>query len=655
MNRTRNLAVYAAIALAALSFLWLGLAVGRLWRAAAAVREDVRRLESLASGPSQDADAREAIRLVYAVHADLTALERAARPFLWLAPYAGWVPRYGPDVEAAPALLGIALDLSSAAQEIATPLLPLLGEDGPQVPVGEVLSVLDTLRPQLVEGLSAVRRAQVSRQDIVVDPLTRRVRGWVARLDKALPVVEQGIVSALVAPKVLGAGRERTYLVLVQNEDELRATGGFISGVARVSVADGALSSVSFEDSYAVDDFARQYPDPPEPLLEYMLSELWLFRDSNWSPDFPTSARAAVDLYSISRDGAIDGVLALDQRAIQMLVGALGPLQVPGVAEPVTGENVVRVAREAWKPDPEASGDWWTRRKDIMGAVLDAAAQRLGQGVSRGDLVALGNTILHALNERHVLLYVADRQIQDQLAEAGWDGAVLESPGDYLYVVDTNMGFNKANALVEEEIEYEVDLSDLDQPRGALTVRHHHTLQRPVDRCVHEPRYDETYEQLMERCYWDYLRVLVPAGSELLSATSHTIPGEELLSGRTSAGEVVRHATDLGPDAVATLLLVRPGETLETRFEYALPSDVLQELDGAVVYELLVQKQPGTDSTPLRVRVSLPDGVTMQASDPHPDSISDSVLEYALALATDQRMGLTLVPEAGQAVWSPSN
>jgi hypothetical protein len=448
--------------------------------------------------------------------------------------------------------------------------------------------------------------------------------------------MERAVVGALVLPEALGSGAARTYLVLVQNEDELRATGGFISGVARVTVTNGRLGVMSFEDSYAIDDFSRPYPDPPEPLLEYMLSELWVFRDSNWSPDFPTSARAAIELYAISRTGDVDGVIALDQRAIQALVDAIGPLDVEGAPKPVTGKNVIALARQAWNPGEDTTGDWWRHRKDFMGVTLNAAARRLEQGMTQDDLLKLGRAVVQALDERHLLVLLEDEETSTWLSEVGWDGAMRAAEGDYLYVVDTNMGFNKVNALVQEHLDYAVDLSDPDHPRAVLRVRHQHMLDRLDAVCEHRPRYGETYEDMMERCYWDYLRVYTAPGSQLTNATPHEVPGDALLSGRPSPAEVRVGPHEQGRNVFATLFLLRPRETLETRFEYALPQQALHRTKEGVEYTLLAQKQPGTRALPLDVRLLLPEGAALVYSDPQPVEASASELRYALSLLTDQ-------------------
>ena len=646
--RVGRLIALASLALLVGGGVWMGLALGRLWTAASALQADLVALESLAAGGPQALNVEQAVVLLHTTGADLEALETAARPFLWLAPHLGWLPRYGPDIQAAPVLLDIALDLTAAGEGVMEPLAPLLdrvagrGASGETSLLEEVTATLAAARPQLIVAQSAVQQARAARKGLEVDGLTPRVRGWVERLDRYLPLLEQGVKGALLLPELLGAEGPRTYLVLVQNEDELRPTGGFISGVARVTVEKGDLSGLQFEDSYAVDDLSRPYPEPPAPLRQYMLADLWLFRDSNWSPDFPTSARTAIALYAIGRDVEADGVVALDQEAIRLLVSALEPLQVEGYAEPVTGENVIQMARRAWEPGEKVASDWWAHRKDFMAALLDTAVRRAEDGLDQGMLLRLARAAPLALRQKRLLLYLEDEEAAALVAEMGWDGALIHSPGDYLMVVDTNMGFNKVNALVEESLEYVVDLADLAHPRATLTVRHRHPLEHAQTPCRQEPRYDATYEQMMERCYWDYLRVYVPAGTSLLEATPHPVSGLELMSGQASPGEVTVGPAEHGHDVFATFLLLHPGENLETRFEYALPEGVLQGREGGFEYVLVAQKQPGTRAIPLRVLILLPSGAEVEASEPEPISMTGVELEYALTLETDQALKVTL-------------
>jgi hypothetical protein len=448
-----------------------------------------------------------------------------------------------------------------------------------------------------------------------------------------------GLKAATVAPEILGADGPRTYLILALNEDELRAGGGFISGVGEVRVEAGQIVTMTFQDSYAVDDFSQPYPASPEPMRRYMGIDIWVFRDSNWSPDFPTAARQAIALYRPGYSISIDGVIAMDQEAVRRLVDTIGPLEIEGTEELVTGETVIAYMRQSWAPEEGEKLDleWWKQRKAFMGAL----AQAIWAQVKSGDIdwATLAQTSLHLLEEKHVLIYLEHPEAAALLAEQGWDGALRPTAGDYLMVVDTNMGYNKANARVHEEIVYEVDLRP-SPPQATLTLIYTHTSTASYP-CIPETRYDPTYEQMMDRCYWDYVRIYVPLGSQLLEATRVPVPGEALFSGEAEPGQVSAQTAEEGPwTTFAVLGLLSPSETQTRSFTWTLPADVVQWDVSEGTYLVRVQKQPGTWSYPLTVRVRLPEESEFLSAEPQLSASESDWVVYQLKLNHDQRFML---------------
>jgi hypothetical protein len=624
---------------------WAGITLMRLSTALSRTQNDLAALESLAQQDPGRISPEQAIALLEVTRSDLHSLRSAAQPFLWLAPHLGWLPRYGPEVQAAPVLLNAVIDVADAGSRILSPLAPLL-EDSQAGPDRDelrtrTLVTLQAAQPDLQRALVSVEKAQEAGQELSTRTHSPALK-WIVRWNRYAPALKAGLQAALLLPDLLGAEAPQTYLLLVQNEDELRATGGFISGVARLTIHQANVQELHFEDSYAIADYSQPYPAPPEPLSEFMMSEIWLFRDSNWDPDLSTTARTAISLYEISHPANIHGVIAVDQQAIRLLVDALAPLQVEGQPEPLTGENVIQVARQAWAPGTEVDGSWWQHRKDVMALVLDAAVERLQNNLDGATIVGIMRAARQAGAEKHLMLYLDDERAAELLAELGWDGAVRPSETDYVLVVDSNIGFNKVNALVQQEIAYTIDLNQIDRPQATLTIRYTHPSPRQETNCRHEPRYDATYEQMMERCYWDYIRVYVPPGAQLVDATPYSISGQELLSGKPNPAQVIVGPPQHGHQVLATLLLVRPGETREMRFVYSLPQDILQIHKDRIAYTLVIPKQPGTRAIPVQARVLLPPRTGILTSAPEPTLVTERELRYELGLKTDQTIQLTL-------------
>lgn len=463
----------------------------------------------------------------------------------------------------------------------------------------------------------------------------------VLRLDKYLHLLDTGVQGLLVAPYLLGADSPRTYLLLAQNENELRATGGFISSVALLRVTDGKIEDLDFRDSYAVDDLSKPHPSPPQALETYMLSQLWLFRDANWYPDFSATAQVARELYELDQGVSVDGVVAADMVAMESLVEVLGPIQLEGYDQEVSGANVIDLMREYWaSPSGEGqTGDWWSHRKDFMGDLLDAMMTRLQTDTGSLDLAGLLSVVRRGLEEKHVLIHVTDPVVSQMLADNGWDGAVQGGVGDFLMVVDTNMGFNKVNPNVENAVEYVVVLDDDGGPSARLSVTYHNTSGSDAEDCVQEAVYPPTYEEMMEGCYWDYLRVYVPEEAQLVQGPDLTLP-EGSLWAQESGRAGTPLPTEVGPveagrNVFASFFVVAPSERREMVYRYELAESVLETRGSTTAYTLLVQKQPGTLAVPVRVEVELPPGSVVVSTSPEAALLTGARVTFETDLRTD--------------------
>jgi hypothetical protein len=589
---------------------WAGYRAVRLWGHVASLRATLPRLEALAKGeglgdlqPAQFAALKDEFATLAA---DVTAIEAEVAPVLPLTRLFGWVPKYGADIRAAPALLDMASGVVKAGAVALDGVEPLIAA-WKEPPAESSASLLERIVPALIEAEPQLAEATVHLGEVMAAratlggaSLSPQVQGLVQRLDDYLPLLKVGVQGARIAPKLLGAEGPRTYLVIAQNNHELRATGGFISGVGLLRLDQGRIVELSFQDSYGVDDYGKLHPPPPDALLKYMKAEILVLRDANWWADFPTSAQVLASIYAIDQGIVVDGVIAADLTAVRWMVKALEPLQLEGIDQPVTGDNVLDFMQLAWGAPQDAPAlaegaqsdrnqwrQWLRHRKDFMGLLLGAMRGKLegGQDVELGRVLS---TVKSALDEKHVLIHVDDVATADLLTEAGWTGALRPGDGDFLMVVDTNMGFNKVNARIEQATTYEVLLDEAGAPVAKLTLHYHHTASIKLDECVHEAYYGTSYDDMMNRCYWDYVRVYVPGESQLLE-TSGLDPG----SAESLPGEA-------GTRVLAGFFVMKPGEEHEISFRYRLPPGVV----GDAAYRLRVQKQPGVNALPLRVVVS---------------------------------------------------
>ena len=640
--------------------LWGGL---KAWRVAGAARSLLaaqEQAQALAAGGLAGLDPDAAEALLLQARADIVTLRDELAFSRPLAPHLGWVPRLGPTLVASPYLLDMADAGSEAAVLAAGSLKPALatvqGGDFGMDNLGEVLPVLAAAGPALAQAGAALDRAAAARAGLAAampaEELPWRVRQLLALADEWLPVGRDGLRLAPQLPSLLGADGPKRYLIMAQNEDELRATGGFVTGAGLVTVENGRITALEFRDSSNIDNFAAQpYDFPPQPLYDYMNLELLAFRDANFWADFPTSAQKAMDLYAYGLGvPPLDGAIAIDQEFLRLLVDATGPVPIPGSDRSINANNLLQVLRQARNiQEGQQVGEWVADRKAFLGGFAAAIRARIESDFGSIDPVKLARNVVGAVETRHLSIYMRDPDVSAALADMGWDGRLPSAPpGDFLMAVDTNMGYNKVNVYIERTLGYAVQLGP--EPRGTLTILYTHSGPAVPEECyqgvTEEFELALPYEALTDKCYWNYLRVYVPSGSVLQAASHHTVPGQTLFNGRTWDGDAQTVAEQPGLTTFANFMLLPRASAETAMFEYGLPEGVVSAADvsaadgsaadGSQVYRLRVFKQPGTRPELLRVTVGLPAGATfVDASLPAQLDGGQVVIDTTLATNLD--------------------
>ena len=648
----------AVLALAILILLWAGITGVRVFILARAVYDDVNQFRGLGltEDPSVEAMQTAAPRLT-TLREDFHELHRAVSPFLWLGPVLSWIPEYGGDIAEARDLMVLGDSMLTAADttyQAVSPMLDLLTtrsdtEEG--FDTARLLQILDEAQPRLLEAQQQVNDAVEARARIDVDRLSPLAREAMTNyVDKALPWMQDGIVIANELPRLMGASDEgpKTYLLLAQNEDELRPTGGFITAAGTLLLKDGQIANLTFENSSELDNWTKAYPVAPWQLHQYMNSPVLVLRDTNWFSDFPTAALYAESLYAYQNDHSVDGVIALDQHVLVELLRATGPVNVDGSDEPITSDNVVAYMR-AQKVPPGGSSNpdavAWDS-KAFINKLTSALLNRILEGGADWEVLAV--MLVRALDEHHILIQIDNPALTPILVRRGWDGAVRPDTGDFLMVVDTNVGFNKTNAVVETSIRYDVDLSIQGAAMASLSVTHRNNAVplkcQPLGVIdywtIEDPKYFES-DYPIDRCYYTYLRVYRVPGAELMDANPQSIPAEWMPRQQPVPPQVdvIKEEGIVGVDGYGLLKVVPGGESIQTDMRFTLPADVVTPPSGqgGWSYKLLVQKQPGTLAIPFTLTVRLPKGASI-LSMPTDAAFADGVVTLSSTLRLDQEL-----------------
>ena len=388
----------------------------------------------------------------------------------------------------------------------------------------------------LAQVESAALRDLVSRQELDGDS-SQSVLGFgnvtslsaqsIRRVDD---VLERAVESTRFMNGALGYNGPRNYLLLAQNQQEIRATGGFIGAAIRVTIDQGELTNVDFKDSTTVDLLPPAYPNnplPPEPLYWYLWTSRLLFRDANWSPNFPTAVASVADVYRLGLESQVDGVLTGNKALLVDLVALLKDIRVPDLPDPLTRAEA-QAYTDGLLPYQCSERHSSVRGKrcfdeDAFFAIKDRLTSAMSTQV-RSDLIKL---ITDELSRGNVLAHIFDPIEGSLLWDFGWNGAIPPVDHDYLSVVDSSLPGHTAEG-VRRQWEYQVQLREGEAAEARLRLHYNHTGE------FQEGGVCRQSEPASYNCFWNYFRVYISKEAFNIVAPPVPLgPGSENLFGAT--------------------------------------------------------------------------------------------------------------------------
>lgn len=381
-------------------------------------------------------------------------------------------------------------------------------------------------------------------------------------------------------PTIFGAKKEKTYLLLFQNDKERRATGGFLTAFAVFKMRNGKITIDRSDDIYALDATINDRPKVPPEILTYHkgVSTFWI-RDSNLSPDLVKSVEIFNNLYK--KSGArvnYDGIIFLDSKILVDMLTIFGDTQANGVnfsAEINKNCNCPQVLWKLFNIVGEEVGYQKENRKGILGSLMyELFYKAIGFSPSKywGTLVQM---MFRNLEEKHILLYFTDSEIQQSIEKLNFAGRIREYNGDFLHVNNVNFAGAKSNLFVTETITSHTT-GDGGELKREVTVEYKNPA--PASNC------NRNQERILclNAILRNWVRVYVPAGSKLVEFKGSTKP--------------VKTYDELGKTVFEGFLEVPTEGLAKIVVSYTLPEKIQSQN-----YKLYVQKQPGVISQKLKV------------------------------------------------------
>ncbi|MGD0170770.1 MAG: DUF4012 domain-containing protein [Halobacteriota archaeon] len=382
------------------------------------------------------------------------------------------------------------------------------------------------------------------------------------------------VVLALFFPafdvlSLAGFVNDKTYLLVLQDNTEIRPTGGLMACIGLLTVHDGNVKDLHFY--YANTSWTGDVVkiDSPRSLTQFFKVDRARLYDSNVQYDFASFAPTMLSNVNQLSGQKADGIIAVDFTALEAIMRITGPISASG--DVITSRNVVDLTHYySGLSDSD---------KAPLTNLLSSLALKIVQIVRGASLpvkLDLLNTVQQLSAERHLFFYVPGDSLTANLA-----GATAMPSTDFISVIDFNMGSGKADFGVYRSIDYNVQLLANGSAVSNLTVTYNNT------------------------CFWRYdvfTTVLVPPGAELLSVTT---------SAQNLQGPLTTSAANF--TALSASVQVPANETGSITYRYTLPH-VVGSSGVEERYDLYVQKQAGINAYTFNPDVQLPNGARLLAS-----------------------------------------
>ncbi len=249
-------------------------------------------------------------------------------------------------------------------------------------------------------------------------------------------------------PDLLGDTVTKRYLVLLQNNMELRPTGGFIGSFAIISFEKGKLGDFSVMDVYSADGQLKGHVEPPAPIKNYLGEANWFLRDSNWDPDFATSAARAEWFLDKELDRSVDGVVAIDLEFVKKILQITGPIKLADFNQTIDTKNFYE------KIQYQVENDFFpgsTQKKDLLSALAQELLTEV-KTIDSKNYPEFAKAALAAFEGKDIQVFTHNTSVNAILEELNWTGGVKTDSDLWGGVVEANLGVNKANYFVKRKM-----------------------------------------------------------------------------------------------------------------------------------------------------------------------------------------------------------
>ncbi len=550
-------------------------------------------------------------------------------------------------VDAGNELTKAAKELSGVIEVLSELENPFVSEEGEaEEPQKSMLEALLVMQEKLKIADESLVQAEKSLALVKTSDLPQEYQTKFQKIQETLPMILSMIdvfeQNSEIFLELLGHNGPRKYLLLFQNNQEMRATGGFIGSYGVMHISNGKIKKFLIEGIYNPDGQLRYNVVPPLPIQK--ISAGWSTHDANWFPHFPKTAEKIAMFYEYTGGPTVDGIITITPTVLQRMLAITGPIEMEEYDTTVNEENFVEATQYEVEVDYDKTEN---KPKQFLADLAPKIITELFDARGPEDASKILEIFSDMLKERNIMINSSNKEVQAAISKRGWSGEILQTEKDYLMVINSNINGFKTDGVVDETITHNAKIAEDGTIVDTVKIKRVHNG-------------GDTDYEWWNKVNCDYMRVYVPKGSKFLSVKGQTreinepILDYEKLGFKRDADVVseeegieideetgTRIYEEEGKTVFANWVYVSPKETVEIEYSYELPFklDMTKNEEAADTYSLLVQKQAGSFGSEFSSKVEYEAGINPIWTYPQGIEGKENALEIKTKLTTDLFFG----------------
>lgn len=410
---------------------------------------------------------------------------------------------------------------------------------------------------------------------IDVDFGSEEISRYKTTLPKVVKLNEILLATSKDAENIFGFNEPTKILVLFQNQAEIRPTGGFIGSYGVLEISKGKIISIKIDDIYNPDgqiDVKKINVPAPENIKKSLNENKLYIRNANYLSDFPSSVENISNLFLQATGEKFDTVISIDSNFIQSYLDQFGGIYLNAYEEEINAGNFTERAQFHSEFNYK---EGVSEKKSFLTNLGSKILEKFFE-FNSSDLVKFSDAVYGLLQTKNIQIATKNPNLSKSLKNLNWDGALVQTKGDYLKIVNSNLGGNKVNYLTKNRYKYEV----LSMTRDGL-LRARVTASYTNDSKTKAWPYGS---------FINYFKVITQKGTKLTGAKI-VIDGKEenIFSNIKTSSEGVYQTFEGN-------LEVEPQKTVILVVEYDLPTNLSIVKNNNTKYSLYWQKQSGENN-----------------------------------------------------------